>query len=377
MSDNQYHLRRDGDPDTAPFSNGKPNRFSRKTDPGRLPRETDPGRLSHVSKNLRSFLSEVQAEEVNNDKKRLDIIIGELNRSKQSLLEAYLNVMLGIRELSGATTAERRVARMRNPDIDAAYDDILSLEGALSESEYFFRSRLPNVAATEPEGAALPSYSAAGVKYLLDKDRPGTVGFGLEIPLDEFQRMTVDERIGRFNYESSLKRIHIKPFFYTPPDQMLIEADKNLETYQDTHGRGYYVPTFVRLYTEFVAFALQDHPLVVGAHVLTRHKSAEAAFLKAGQANVVEAINAHILQQLGYVPTEGRAVENRSSIPPAAMGFEHIDSLINWRDFFCKRLFLVEFAASYKAIAVDKIVDMAEYMMQRNSIPPEATVRSF
>jgi hypothetical protein len=145
-----------------------------------------------------------------------------------------------------------------------------------------------------------------------------------------------------------------------PPDGMLAAARANEQRYHDKAGHGFNLPTFVRAYADFLAFAVQTTPAALGALLLCEKHPLAAEELLFEHDNLTAKISSAANYFVGFESTGTRpnAAQRRSlrdSTISQSCGMSMIEAVVDWMNQCCKSSILGEFADSYRDLHVDKI----------------------
>jgi hypothetical protein len=148
-----------------------------------------------------------------------------------------------------------------------------------------------------------------------------------------------------------------------PPDGMLAAARENEQRYHDKAGHGFNLPTFVRAYTDFLAFALQATPAALGALLLCEKNPRAAEELLIEHDKLTARISSAAIYFVGYEstghrPNAARRRSLRDSMVSQSCGLSMIEAVVDWRSQCCRSSVLGEFADSYRDLRVEKTADV-------------------
>ena len=291
-------------------------------------------------------------------------ILSEIENAKCAVAVAYKKVMLGTQAILHPELAELGIGP---PEIDKVLDTVKAVEatvcGTSGGSPTFYMRDLPP--ADEPvlqkADSRLVSYVSNGVRYLLPGKICGNVGFGVAISCDDHRAIRLSDS-GRMSYPFMMS-LGVTPFIAMPPDGMLAAARENEQRYHDRAGHGFNLPTFVRAYTDFLAFAVQTTPAALGALLLYDRYPRAAEELLIEHDKLTAKISSAAIYFVGFESTGTRpnAAQRRSlrdSVVSQSCGLGMIEAIVDWRNQCCRTSVLDEFAESYRDLRVDKIADV-------------------
>jgi hypothetical protein len=291
-------------------------------------------------------------------------VLAEIENARFAVAVAFKKVMLGTNAILHPELAELGIGP---PEIDDVLETAKAVEakvcGASGRNSTFYMRDLPP--ADEPvrleADSRLVSYVSKGVRYLLPGKTSGNVGFGVAISCDDHRAIRLGES-GRMSYPFMMS-LGVTPFIAMPPDGMRAAARENEQRYHDKGGHGFNLPTFVRAYADFLAFAVQATPAAVGALLLCeRHpRAAEELLIEHDKltARISSAANYFVgYESTGARPTAAQRRSLRDSAISQSCGMGMIEAVVDWRSRCCKSPVLGEFAESYRDLRVDKIAEV-------------------
>ena len=291
-------------------------------------------------------------------------VLSEIENARFAVAVAFKKVMLGTQAILQPELAELGIGP---PEIDNVLETAKAVEakvcGTSGRNSTFYMRDLPP--ADEPvrleAESRLVSYISKGVRYLLPGKTSGNVGFGVAVLGDDPRAIQVSES-GRMSYPFMMS-LGVTPFIAMPPDGMLAAARENEQRYHDKAGHGFNLPTFVRAYTDFLAFALQTTPAALGALLLyERHpRAAEELLIEHDKltAKISSAANYFVgYESTGTRPNAAQRRSLRDSVISQSCGLSMIEAVVDWRNQCCKSSVLGEFAESYRELRVDKTGDV-------------------
>lgn len=291
-------------------------------------------------------------------------VLAEIENARTAVAVAFKKVMLGTKAILQPELAELGIGP---PEIDDVLETVKAVEakatGTSGQSSTFYMRDLPP--AEEPVGleaeSRLVSYVSKGIRYLLPGKASGNVGFGVAISCDDHRAIRLGES-GRMSYPFMMS-LGVTPFIAMPPDGMAAAACENERRYHDKAGHGFNLPTFVRAYSDFLAFAVQATPAALGALLLCERHPREAEELLAEHDKLTARISSAAIYFVGFESTGNRpnAAQRRSlrdSAVSQSCGLGVIEAVVDWRNQCCRSSFLGEFADSYRDLRVDKIADV-------------------
>lgn len=295
------------------------------------------------------------------DTTQLQIALYEVEYNRDAIRRAYVSVMLG------KMRAARDDAASLPPDVQETVDLIDSLERKMRSSRTFVLNRLPDFKNGRQAlgGAALNSYEIGGVKYLFSREKAEEACFVIAVPLEEYLSFEVDDT-GRLQ-DAERTVIHARPFIHLPPRRLKEMRRLNAVLFEDRAGLGDLLPSFIALYTEFVAFAVEDQPAILGAHLLSRRFPGAARDLLDDHAEKTRSIARRVIEDLGYRCAADDDADARAGFVVTGMTLFHV--LKRWEDHCCKSLFLNDFAEQYSRARVVKVGDI-EHLIPRPSMIP-------
>jgi hypothetical protein len=305
-------------------------------------------------------------------------ILGEIEFARLPMLQAYKKVMLGTK----AILEPRQVSLGAGPrEVDALLDRIQAHESRLKRTarprqEFFLRDIPAFDADRGGASASLPSFTTEGIKYLFARRNTRRVGLGVAVRYEDFAALTIDEQ-GRVSYPAG-RQLGARPFVVLPPDGMIQAARANEARLVDHGGYGHHLPVYVKLYSDLIAFVLQPHPALLGAHLLYRNYPREAEQLLDEHARLTSEITSRALYFLGYEPPQtaaelrGQKRRDRDNAVLQGSGLRLFQALEEWPTHCCKSLFLEEFAQSYRRISIAPVNDLTAFGHERVTAPPPA-----
>jgi len=295
------------------------------------------------------------------DTTQLQIALHEIEYCRDAIRGAYIRVMLGQMRTSLDDAAPLP------PDVQETVDLIDSLERKMRSSRTFVLNRLPNYkSGTRGLGDTAPhSYEVGGVKYLFSRDKAEEACFVIAVPLDEYLSFEVDDT-GRI-LDPGRAALHARPFIHLPPRRLREMRRLNAVMFEDKAGLGDLLPSFLALYTEFVAFAIEDQPAILGAHLLSRRFPGPARDLLADHSRKTMSITRRLLDHLGYKSLAEDDADAQAGFAVTGMTLFHV--LKRWEEHCCKSLFLNDFAEDFCRMRVEKAGDI-EYLICRPSLIP-------
>jgi len=305
-------------------------------------------------------------------------ILSEIESSRFAVARAFKTVMLGAQavlrpELVEPGAGPEGVNRL----LDAVRDLEIDVRAASTGGAGFFLNALPRCDATDPRRplARDPSIADHRVKYLPSNEAPGEPCLGVALDDDDLRALEPDA-FGRVSLPVG-KVVGVTPFLLMPSRGMAEAARRDEARYADHAGLGYNVPTFVRLYADFVAFALQEHPAILASILLARAHPGEAAKLRAFHAQLTDEVSAAVLYFLGYEDTEappavavGRRARDAEVL--CRCGLRLFDALVGWHAHCCRTMLIGEFVESFRELCIEKVGDLKEHALNRRTIPPRA-----
>jgi hypothetical protein len=294
------------------------------------------------------------------DTTQLQVALYEVECNRDAIRRAYVRVMLGKMRTSLDDEAPLP------PDVRETVELIDSLERKMRSSRTFVLNRLPAFrGAPGYGGAALNSYEVGGVKYLFSRDKAEDACFGIAVPLEEYLSFEVDDS-GRVE-GAARKVLHARPFIHLPPRRIKEMRRLNAAMFDDQGGLGDLLPSFIALYTEFVAFAVEDQPAILGAHLLSRRFPGPARELLEDHSRKVMSIAGRVIEDLGYKCLADGGADARAGFAVTGMTLFHV--LKRWENHCCKSLFLNDFAEQYGRSRVEKVGDI-QHLVSRPSLIP-------
>ena len=295
------------------------------------------------------------------DTTQLQVALHEIEYCRDAIRGAYIRVMLG-----QMRTAFDDAAPLP-PDVQETVDLIDSLERKMRSSRTFVLNRLPNYkSGTRGPGAAAPhSYEVGGVKYLFSRDKAEDACFVIAVPLDEVLSFEVDDT-GQIQ-SAGRGVLHARPFIHLPPRRIREMRRLNEVIFEDGAGLGDLLPSFLALYTEFVAFAIEDQPAILGAHLLSRRFPGPARELLEDHSKKTMAITRRLLVDLGYKSLTDDGADARAGLEITGMTLFHV--LKRWQDHCCKSLFLNDFAEHFCKMRIEKPGDIEHLIPRPSRIP--------
>lgn len=350
-----------------------------------LGREITPAAGVPILDRQRSFTGRYSLQPVDEDEsprptqdeeKAFSSALREIEIARLPMLKSLKTVMLGT---SAILHPEQREPGEGPKEVDLLIDKIRDSENKLSRSDSggsFILRDLPRFSDStlEIDRGAVPSFTSGNVKYLFSGKNPSRVGLGVAVSLEDYLAVRFGE-YGDLIYESR-KSFGVKPFFCMPPRAVSYSARHMEEHLSDHGGYGYYLPGFVKLYSEFIAFALQDHPAILAAHLLGKRYPGEAKEMIETHNRLVSRVSSSMLHFLGYELVSGGERESmsrreRDNEVLRSCGLRLFDSLVNWRDHCCRSRTQEEFARSYLELDIEKTSDLSQYLSSRVTVPPQ------
>ncbi|MCK9461140.1 MAG: hypothetical protein M0R80_16025 [Proteobacteria bacterium] len=295
------------------------------------------------------------------DTAQLQLALHEVECCRDAIRGAYVRVMLGkMRTLHDDSVP-------LPPDVQETIALVDSLERKMRSTRTFVLNRLPNFGNRLPGlgTAALPSYEAGGLKYLFSREREEDACFVISVPLEEYLSFEVDDTGRIAGVERTV--IHARPFIHLPPRRIREMRRLNSALFEDKAGLGDLLPSFLALYTEFVAFAVEDRPAILGAHLLSRRFPTPARELLEDHAAKTMSIAGRVLDELGYHSLVDDGADARAGFAATGMTLFHV--LKQWGNHCCKSLFLNDFAEQFSRTRVVKVGDV-EHLISRPSLIP-------
>jgi len=296
------------------------------------------------------------------DTTQLQIALYEVEYNRDAIRSAYIRVMLGKMRTGLDDSAPLP------PDVQEIVDLIDFLERKMRSTRTFILNRLPNFKSRVPGhgDAVLHSYEAGGMKYLFSRDKTEEACFVIAVPLEEYLSFDVDDT-GRVR-DADRTVLHARPFIHLPPRRIKEMRRLNSALFEDKAGLGDLLPSFIALYTEFVAFAVEDQPAILGAHLLSRRYPGPARDLLEDHAGKTRSVARRVLDDLGYRCPAGDGVDARAGF--AVTGMTLFQVLKRWGDHCCKSLFLNDFAEHYTRAKVMKVGDVDHLIPRPSRVPP-------
>jgi hypothetical protein len=272
------------------------------------------------------------------DTAQLQSALHEIDYCRDAIRRAYVRVMLGKMRTTHDDDAPLP------PDVSETVACVEALERKLRAGRGLVISRLPREAT-----APLHSYEVGGVKFLFARDKIDDPCFVVTMPLDEYLAFEIDDT-GRIRDAERLT-LHARPFLHLPARKARELRRINSALFEDTAGHGDLLPSFLPLFTEFVAFAIEEQPAVLAAHLLAKRFPAHGRGLLAEHGARVMGIARRLLESLGYRRALGDEPEEGFS----ATGMTLLHVIRNWDVHCCKSLFLNDFAESFLRVRVEKV----------------------
>jgi hypothetical protein len=290
-------------------------------------------------------------------------VLSEIENARTAVAVAFKKVMLGTKAILNPELAELGIGP---PEIDGVLEAAKAVEanvrGVAGHTTFYMRD-LPLVdgPVRQPVESRLVSYGYKGVRYLFPGSICGNVGFGVAVSNDDLRELRIDGS-GRITYPF-MASIRVTPFIAMPPDGMLAAARSNEQRYLDRAGHGFNLPTFVRAYTDFLAFAVQTSPAALGALLLSGRHPRAAEELLNEHDKLTARISSPANYFLGYESTSTRPTASqrrslRDSAVSQSCGLDMIQALSDWRNLCCKTPILREFAESFRDLRVEKVADV-------------------
>ena len=296
------------------------------------------------------------------DTAQLQLALHEVECSRDAIRSAYVRVMLGKMRALHDDSAPLP------PEVQETIALIDSLERKMRSTRTFVLNRLPKFGSRTPGlgNAPLQSYEAGGMKYLFSREKEEDACFVISVPLEEYLSFEVDDtgRIAGVERTS----IHARPFIHLPPRRIREMRRLNSVLFEDKAGLGDLLPSFLALYTEFVAFAIEDQPAILGAHLLARRFPKPARELLEDHAAKTMSIAKRVLDELGYLSLVDDGTDARAGFAVTGMTLFHI--LKQWESHCCKSLFLNDFAGQYSRTKVLKVGDVDHLIPRPSRVPP-------
>jgi len=312
------------------------------------------------SSGLRAII-ESTARPDQTDSIQLQSALHEIECHRDAIRRSYIRVMLGKMRTGLEDDAQLPA------DVRATIALVDYLESRMRSAKSFILNRLPAFASAPrtPEETALPSFEAGGVKYLFSRERAEHSCFLIALPLEEYLAFEVDDS-GRIN-DADRVRLHAKPCIYLPQQRVREMRRRNGILFDDRAGFGDFLPSFLALYTEFVAFAVEDQPAVLGAHLLSKRFPGPARDLLDDHSAKTMGITRRLLEDLGYRDLVAEATGAEASF--AVTGMTLFNVLKRWENHCCKSLFLNDFAEHFCRTQVDKVSDLEHLVAAPSEIP--------
>lgn len=290
-------------------------------------------------------------------------VLSEIENARTAVAVAFKKVMLGTKAILQPELAELGIGP---PEIDNVLATAKAVEskvrGASGHATFYMRDLPPTDAPVRFEDESrLVSYVSEGVRYLLPGRSSGNVGFGVAISCEDRRAIRLAES-GRMSFPAMMS-LGVTPFIAMPPAGMLAAARANEQRYRDRAGHGFNLPTFVRAYADFLAFAVQTVPAALGALLLceTHPRAAEELMLEHDKltGRISSAANYFVgYESTGTRPNAAQRRSLRDSAISQACGLGMIEAVFDWRKQCCKSPVLAEFAESYRDLRVEKIADV-------------------
>jgi hypothetical protein len=282
------------------------------------------------------------------DTTQLQVALYEIDCLRDAIRRAYVQVMLG--RMRTALDGDAPLP----PDVGETVARVEALEQRMRSARGLVISRLPRPEARTPGlPAPLHSYEAGGVKFLCSRERADHPCFVVAVPLEEYLAFEVDES-GRIRDPERIT-LHARPFLHLPASKARELRKLNTAIFTDTAGHGDLLPSFLPLYTEFVAFAIEEQPAFLAAHLLGRRFPEAARALLLDHSWKVMGITRRMLEALGY----RRVLGDESKEDYATTGMTLLHVLRHWDSHCCKSLFLNDFAEHFCRTRVDKVAEIA------------------
>jgi hypothetical protein len=279
------------------------------------------------------------------DTTQLQVALYEIDGFRDAIRRAYLQVMLGNMRAAPDDAP-------LPPEVRDTVARVEALERRMRSAGGLVISRIHRGEGPTPRH----SFEAGGVKYLFAREKADDPCFVVAVPLQEFLAFEVDDD-GRIRDPERIE-LHARPFLHLPARKARELRRVNAALFEDGAGHGDLLPSFLPLYTEFVAFAIEEQPAVLGAHLLAkRHPKAARALLEDHAAKVM-GITRRMLDALGYRRTVGDE-------PPAGLamsGMTLLQVLRRWDNHCCKSLLLNDFAEHFARLHVRKVEDLGPWI---------------
>jgi hypothetical protein len=306
-------------------------------------------------------LIERSARPVESETAQLQLALHEIECARDAIRRGYLRVMLG-----KMRTALDEAAPLP-PDVQETIALIDALERKMRSTRTFILNRLPNFrsAASGPGGSGLHSYEVGGMKYLFSRERSQDACFVIAVPLEEYLSLEIEES-GRVK-DADAVVLHARPFIHFPPRRIREMRRLNAELFADSAGLGDLLPSFLVLYTEFVAFAVEEHPAILGAHLLSKRFPGPARDLLEEHSKRTMSITRKLLEDLGYRSLADEGADGEAGFAVSGMTLFHV--LKQWETHCCKSLLLNDFADRYSRTQVKKVGDV-DHLIARPSLVP-------
>jgi hypothetical protein len=290
---------------------------------------------------------ERSARPADSDTTQLQVALYEIDCFRDAIRRAYVQVMLG-----RMRTALDEDAPLP-PDVSETVARVEALEQRMRSARGLVISRLPRSEARIP-GTQTPvhSYEVGGVKFLFSRERADSPCFVVAVPLEEYLALEVDDS-GRIR-DPERVTLHARPFLHLPASKARELRRVNASIFEDSAGHGDLLPSFLPLFTEFVAFAIEEHPAFLAAHLLARRFPEAARALLLDHSWKVMGITRRMLEPLGYRRVLGG--EPQEEFATTGMTLLHV--LRHWDSHCCKSLFLNDFAEHFCRTRVEKVAEI-------------------
>lgn len=319
---------------------------------------SSPSRGSKAPVQKSKGLKELIERTPRRDNDALQTVLSDIEYNRDAIRQAYIRTMLGS---MGRFEGEEKLPR----EVKEMIRKVDDLETMVRRSKNFIIDQLPNDK-NRPgtvDASSLPSYTSGFMKYLFARDRAEDACFGVAVPLEEYLNFEIDDCARPEGAEG--KTIHARPFIHIPSRKVPFIEAGNRAIFEDTAELGDFLPSYLSVYTEFVAFAIEDAPAVLGAHLLGKRFPDEANRLLQEHTRRTQMITKQVIGKLGY----RSMLDTEEGFELASSGMPLFNVLKQWELHCCKSYHLTEFAEMFGLIDVKKVNDM-EYAFGRPSMAP-------